>query len=82
VLEDGRKLTEALPARYLTQFEDDADRAAYVVGVEWLRTFDRTDAKTYQGIFANQAIACKIYDQQTADFLREQFNVNGAEVAV
>ena len=76
VLADGRKLTDALPTRYLTQFEDDPDRAAYVVGVDWQRTFDRSDAKTYQGIFANQAIACRIYDQQTADFLREQFGLN------
>lgn len=73
---DGRKLTDALPTRYLTEFVDDPERAAYVVGVEWLRTFDRAEAKTYQGIFANQAIACKIYDQQTADFLRQEFAVN------
>jgi hypothetical protein len=75
-ISDGRKLTEALPTRYLTEFADDPERAAYVVGVEWLRTFDRAEAKTYQGIFANQAIACKIYDQQTADFLRQEFAVN------
>lgn len=75
-IKDGRKLTDALPTRYLTEFADDPERAAYVVGVEWLRTFDRAEAKTYQGIFANQAIACKIYDQQTADFLRQEFAVN------
>ena len=75
-IRDGRKLTDALPTRYLTEFADDPERAAYVVGVEWLRTFDRAAAKTYQGIFANQAIACKIYDQQTADFLRQEFAVN------
>lgn len=75
VLADGRVLTDVLPVRYLTQFADDPDRAAYVVGVEWLRTFDRAEARKYEGIFANQAIACKIYDQQTADFLRQEFGV-------
>lgn len=79
VLSDGRKLTDVLPTRYLTQFSDDPDRAAYVVGVEWQRTYPRNEAKTYQGIFANQAIACKIYDQQTADFLREQFGLRADE---
>lgn len=79
MLADGRRLTEALPTRYLTQFEDDPDRSACVVGVDWVHTFDRTEAKTYQGIFANQAIACKIYDQQTADFLRQQFHVSAQD---
>lgn len=74
-LADGRKLTDVLPKPYLTEFADDPERAAYVIGVDWIRTFDRAQAKTFQGIFANQAIACKIYDQQTVDFLREQFDV-------
>lgn len=75
VLADGRKLVDVLPARYLIQFSDDPDRAAYIVGVEWQQTFDRSDARTYPGIFANQSIACKIYDQQTSDFLRREFAV-------
>lgn len=82
VLADGRKLTDVLPTRYLTQFSDDPDRAAYVVGVEWQRTYPRNETKTYQGIFANQAIACRIYDQQTADFLREQFGLRADEATV
>lgn len=79
MLPDGRQLTEVLPERYLTESLDDPDRAAYVVGVDWIRTFDRAAAKTYTGIFANQAIACKIYDPQTADFLRQEFRVENGD---
>lgn len=81
ILADGRTLIDALPERYLVEFLDDPDRAAYVVGVEWVRTFDRNAAKTYSGIFANQAIACKIYDPETADFLRHEFEVEKDEAA-
>jgi hypothetical protein len=76
ILADGTPLTEKLPNRpYLTEFGDDPDRASYVVGVDWKRTFDRQHAKTFTGIFANQNIVCKIYDQETADFLRKAFDV-------
>ncbi len=74
-LSDGRALTAALPKPYLTEFEDDPDKMAYVVGVEWRKTFDRANAKTFQGIFANQNTACKLYSQETVDFLTEAFGV-------
>jgi len=74
-LDDGRQLTEVLPAPYLTEFADDPDMAAYVIGVEWLKTFDRDKAKTFTGIFANQNVVCKIYQQETVDFLAKEFGV-------
>lgn len=79
-LGDGTPLIEALPNRqYLTEFEDDPDRAAYVVGVDWKKTFDRSQAKTFTGIFANQNIVCKLYDQATAEFLKQEFEVAAFE---
>ena len=75
ILPSGERLIEKVSSPYLTEFADDPDRASYVVGVDWLTTFDRDQAKTYPGIFANQHVACKIYDQQTADFLRKEFGV-------
>lgn len=74
-LPGGRKLVEALPKPYLTDTPDDPDLRAYVVGVEWKKTFDRASAKSFQGIFANQNTACKIYSQETVDFLIEAFGV-------
>lgn len=75
MLRDGRILTEALPEPYLTENAGDPDRQAYAVGIDWKKTFDRANAKTFQGIFANQNTACKLYSQETVDFLTEAFGV-------
>lgn len=75
-LADGTPLIERLPDReYLTEWDDDPDRASYVIGVDWKKTFDRQHPKTFAGVFANQNVVCKIYDQETADFLRKEFGV-------
>ncbi len=78
-LEDGRNITQALPRNYFSEFGDDPEKRAYVVGVDWKKTFDRQDAKTYPGIFANQNIACKIYDEKTVEFLAREFDVSALE---
>lgn len=75
-LEDGRHITNVLPAHYLTGFADDPGKAAYVVGIDWKKAFDRELAKTFSGIFANQNIVCKIYHQETVDFLMNAFGVD------
>ena len=78
-LPDGRLLTDVLPKAYLTQSADDPDRRAYAVGIDWKKTFDRTDPKTFRGIFSNQNTVCKLYSQETADFLTEAFGVKPKE---
>lgn len=80
-IEDGRRLIDVVPSSYLTAHSDDPDKAAYVVGVGWEKTFDREDAKSFSGVFANQNIVCKIYHQETVDFLIEAFGVRPEEVA-
>ena len=75
ILEDGRPLVEAVPKAYLTKSADDPDNCAYVVGVEWKKTVDTKDARTFSGIFSNQNVVCKIRHQETVDFLKEQFDV-------
>lgn len=81
ILGDGRPLMEALPKPYLTEFANDPDRRPYAVGIEWKKTFDRANAKTFQGIFANQNTACKLYCQETVDFLTDAFGVKGKGAA-
>ncbi|MEJ8472852.1 hypothetical protein [Roseibium algae] len=78
-LEDGRNLTDAVPRPYFSEFGDDPEKRAYVIGVDWKKTFDREEAKTFAGIFANQNIACKIYDEKTVDFLTREFGVSQFE---
>lgn len=74
-LEDGRPLVEVVPKSYLTDGADDPDSCAYVVGIEWQKTVDTTDARSFSGIFSNQNVVCKIRHQETADFLKKQFDV-------
>lgn len=80
-LPDGRLLIEAVPIPKLTEYADDPDKAAYVVGIDWIKTFDRASPQTFTGIFANQNIVCKIYNQETIDFLTDAFGVESWEAA-
>lgn len=79
VLSDGRKLIDVGTEAYLTENADDPDLACYVVGIEWKSTFSTSQSKTFKGIFANQNIVCKIYQQETADFLTDAFGVQNQE---
>jgi hypothetical protein len=71
----GEKLLEALPKSYLSADASNPELCAYVVGIDWRSTVDRTEPKTFSGIFSNQNVVCKIRHQETADFLTEQFGV-------
>lgn len=55
------------------------DLAEYVVGVEWQRTFDADDARTFRGVFANQNVVCRLRDPATVDFLVQEFGVENAQ---
>lgn len=72
----GKKLLE-LPLKQpgMSDNKDDPAFSEWVVGVRWDKTFDREQAKRFQGIFANQNIVCLLRDTATADFLRREFGV-------
>lgn len=53
---------------------NDLERSEWVVAVDWLKTFDRFEAKTFPGIFTNENIACRLSDAATIEFLRREFN--------
>jgi hypothetical protein len=55
------------------------DRSEWAVGVNWIKTVGREEAKTFKGVFANQNIVCKLRDQATVEFLTRSFGLNGAE---
>lgn len=54
---------------------DDLTKAEYVVGVDWIKTYDLAQAKWFKGAFANQNIVCKLRDPATVDYLIQQFDV-------
>ena len=52
---------------------DDAEMCEWLVRVEWHKTFDKAEAKTFPGAFANPNIACRLQEGPTAEFLRKEF---------
>lgn len=45
----------------------------WVVGVKWLKTVPKEQAKTFSGIFANQNVVCKLRHEQTLRFVHKRF---------
>jgi hypothetical protein len=70
----GKPLLEVpLRAPRAGENKDSPARAEWAVGVKWLKTFDRDEAKTFKGLFANQNIVCKLRDPKTLEYLRAEF---------
>jgi hypothetical protein len=72
---DKKLLDLPLKQPRLSENKDDPALSEWVVGVKWEKTFERGDAKQFQGIFANPNIVCLLRDAATADFLRREFGV-------
>lgn len=64
-----------LVATNMKHDRNDPDQCEWVVGVKWVCSFPRDQAKRFVGAFANQNIVCKLRDAQTVEFLRREFNV-------
>jgi hypothetical protein len=54
---------------------DDLDKCEYLAGMDWRKTLPISEAKTFQGVFANQNIVCKLRDAATIEFLKGIFPV-------
>lgn len=77
VVEGGKLLLEMpLEAPNPDEHSDDPELSEWVVGVEWIKSFPREEAKTFKGIFANPHIVCKLRDQPTVEFLEREFEIN------
>ena len=50
--------------------------AEYTVAIDWQKTVDIEDAKTFKGVFSNRLVVCKLRDLATVDFLVKEFGVN------
>jgi TIR domain len=56
---------------------DNLALSEWVVGVKWLKTFPKEQARRFVGAFANQNVACKLRNKATLEFLREEFGWAG-----
>lgn len=60
---------------------DDLELCEFVVGVDWKKTFPLSEAKTFQGVFANQNVVCKLRDPATLRFLAQSFPLPASVVS-
>ncbi len=74
-------LQQKLDCTGLGHDADDVEMCEYAVGVEWVKTFPLSDAKTFVGVFANQNIVCKLRDAATIEFLRGIFPLDAKPVS-
>ena len=67
---------ESLPEGHLWRTEEVTDTAGeWFVRVNWMKTFDRENAKWLSNGFANQNVVCKLRDSRTFEFLVKEFSV-------
>lgn len=68
-------LKHSLAAAKASENVSDPATSEWAVGVRWLQTFERTEARRFAGMFANQNIVCKLTDQATLTFVFREFGV-------
>jgi|tagenome__1003787_1003787.scaffolds.fasta_scaffold20983252_4 hypothetical protein len=77
-LEGGEPiLAKPLRAARPDENVDDPRLSEWIVRVKWLKTFPREHARTFNGVFANQNIVCKLRHPETVQFLEREFMSGG-----
>lgn len=51
--------------------KDNIELCEWCVGINWIKTFKKEEAKTFTGVFANQNIVCKLRNKPTLLFVKE-----------
>jgi hypothetical protein len=78
VLPDGRQLRDvSLRESSVLSYDPASDPglAEWAAPVRWVRTFARSEAKSYSGIFSFPGAACRLTNSQTLEFLAAEFGV-------
>ena len=74
---NGKPLkSEELADQGVLRDRDDSERADYLVAVDWQETVPLTGALTFDGMFANQNVVCKLRHAATLDVLAENFGTH------
>lgn len=66
-------LSAGLKAEHPNANSDNEELSEWVVGIRWIKSLPREQAKTFSGIFANQNIVCKLRHGQTLKFVQSEF---------
>ena len=75
ILDDSNTqiLSADLKAPKAAENSDNEELSEWVVGVRWIKTFQKSQAKTFVGVFANQNVVCKLRHEETLKFVEREF---------
>lgn len=68
-------LEAGLKAVHPSENSDDEELSEWVVGINWINTVPKNQAKTFSGVFANQNVVCKLRHEQTLKFVQQEFGM-------
>ena len=71
-------LSMDLKAEKPAENSDNLELSEWVVGVDWLKTVPKEDARRFVGVFANPNVVCKLRHKRTLEFLREEFGTGSS----
>jgi hypothetical protein len=81
-LDDGLPLLDhTLNAAKPEEFSGHPTKAEWAVRVRWIKAFPRDQARTFNGVFANQNIVCKLRHPETVQFVEREFELGAAATA-
>lgn len=72
VVKDKLLLECELKAERPWENKDSEELSEWVVGINWIKTFEKNEAKTFSGVFANQNVVCKLRQEQTLRFVHNE----------
>jgi hypothetical protein len=77
----GRSLLEQ-PLKALLAYEnkDNPEMCEWAVRVNWVKTFNWEEARTFSGIFANPNVVCKLRHPETLQFVEQEFEVDSTTI--
>jgi hypothetical protein len=76
VEKESKQLLElSLKAPSADENNDNPELSEWVIGVKWLKSYPREEAKTFKGVFANQNVVCELRQPETVEFLEREFEI-------
>lgn len=58
---------------------DDPELCEWAIGVKWLRTYSREDAKRLKGVPVYRNVVCQLKHSETIEFLEQEFEVRSSD---
>jgi hypothetical protein len=66
-------LNHKLEAEFPDENSESEELAEWVVAIRWIKTLSKANAKTFTGVFANQNVVCKLRQDKTLKFVKNEF---------